>query len=302
MKKANQGGAPRAVFQICNCFVFLLFTLLCMYPFWYMLMYTLSDSAEALRSPPYLLPSGFSLDNFAKMLEIEGLLPALLISVLRTTLGTALTVFSCAFLGYLFSKPEMPGRKLLYRFLLATMYINGGLIPTFLVFRSYGLLNNFWVYILPTVISAYYVILIKTYVEQLPSGLLEAAAIDGAGYFTVFWRIVFPVSVPILATIAVFSAVAHWNSWFDNYVYAKSNEGITTLQYLLYQYLQQAQLIADRIKNSTVLLPGMESSLEMTPQAIRMTITLLSCLPVFVVYPFAQKYFTKGIMLGAVKG
>ena len=193
-------------------------------------------------------------------------------------------------------------RDRVYRFLILTMYVNGGMISTFIVIKSYGLLNNFWVYILPMLISAYNIVLIKTYVEQLPQSLEESARLDGAGYVRVFTAIILPLSKPIIATVAVFVAVGQWNSWFDNHIYTRGTESLTTLQYLLYNYLNEAQRLAEQIKNS-VNSGGISQMVStISSKGVRMTITVLASLPIFLVYPFMQKYFVKGIMVGAVKG
>jgi len=182
------------------------------------------------------------------------------------------------------------------------MFFNPGIIPIYLTMKSYGLINSFWIYILPFAMSAYFVILLKTFIEQLPISLEEAALIDGAGYFTVFVKIIFPLSQPILATIAVFSAVNHWNSWFDNYLYV-SNPKLQTLQYLLYQYLTESQRIADSIKNmNTQQMLDAANQMVLTPEGVRMTITMIAVIPIILVYPMMQRYFVKGIMMGAVKG
>lgn len=223
-------------------------------------------------------------------------------SVLRTVVGTGLSVFCCSFLAYLFTKDKMPARKILYRFVVFTMYISGGMIATYIVMKSYGLLNNFWVYILPTMISAYNMILIKTYIEQLPPALEESAALDGAGYITCFFKIILPLCKPIIATVVVFVAVGQWNSWFDNHIYTRANESLTTLQYLLYNYLNEAQRLAEQLKTASSGADMTQAMAAISPKGIRMTITVLASLPIFALYPFMQKYFSKGIMVGAVKG
>ena len=221
-------------------------------------------------------------------------------SLVRTLLGTALTVLACMFLGFLFTKQEMPLRKPLYRILIVTMYVSGGLIPTYLVYRSYGMLNSFSVYILPTIVQAYYVILIKTFLEQLPPSIEEAAKIDGAGTFRIFLRIILPMAQPIIATIAVYAAVGQWNAWFDNHIYTFNRPELTTLQYKLYTYLKEAEILTQQLKMSSELDTGLMESL--TPRGVRMTVTVITVLPVLFVYPFLQRYFVKGIMIGSVKG
>jgi multiple sugar transport system permease protein/putative aldouronate transport system permease protein len=302
MNGIRKASASRKAFQALNYFLLIGFTLICIYPFWYILIYTVSEPEMARMNSPILLPRGFSLDNYKNIFTLSGFFPALAMSALRTVVGTTLSVASCSFLGYLFTKEEMPGRKPVYRFLIFTMYISGGLIANYIVIKSYGLLNSFWVYVLPGMISAYNIILIKTYIEQLPASLEESAKLDGAGYVTVFARIIMPLSKPIIATVVVFVAVGHWNSWFDNHIYTRGNENLTTLQYLLYNYLHEAQRVAEQIKN-TSNVDGFEQMLaSISPKGVRMTITVLAALPIFLVYPFMQKHFVKGIMVGAVKG
>ena len=301
-RKKSKTSMSRKIFLLCNYLLMLLITFICIYPFWYIIIYSFSEPGLVDVNPPVFLPRGFSFSNYRDIFELQGFFHALLISVLRTVLGTAGAVLSCSFLGYLFTKNEMPARKWVYRFLILTMYVNGGMISTFIVIKSYGLLNNFWVYILPMLISAYNIVLIKTYVEQLPQSLEESARLDGAGYVRVFTAIILPLSKPIIATVAVFVAVGQWNSWFDNHIYTRGTESLTTIQYLLYNYLNEAQRLAEQIKNS-VNSGGISQMVStISSKGVRMTITVLASLPIFLVYPFMQKYFVKGIMVGAVKG
>lgn len=292
----------RKAFLVFDSLLMILLALVCIYPFWYVLCYSFSDTTAASVNPPVILPSGFTLSNYKEILTLKGFFPALGMSVLRTVVGTGLSVFCCSFLAYLFTKDKMPARKILYRFVVFTMYISGGMIATYIVIKSYGLLNNFWVYILPTMISAYNMILIKTYIEQLPPALEESAALDGAGYITCFFKIILPLCKPIIATVVVFVAVGQWNSWFDNHIYTRANESLTTLQYLLYNYLNEAQRLAEQLKTASSGADMTQAMAAISPKGIRMTITVLASLPIFALYPFMQKYFSKGIMVGAVKG
>jgi putative aldouronate transport system permease protein len=289
--------SSRKVFNVFNHLTFILLILLSIYPIWYIFITSVSLDSE---SAHFFLPGGFTLEHYAQVFRMEGVLPAILISVLRTLAGTGLTVLSCMLLGYLFSKPEMPFRKAMYRALIVTMYVSGGLIPSYLVMRAYGLQNNFLVYILPMAVSAYYVVLIKTFVEQLPAAVEESAKLDGAGTMTIFFRIILPMSLPIIATIAVYAAVAQWNSWFDNHIYTFTEKRLLTLQYLLYTYLKQAEVLAKQIATSPDASEHLVAAL--TPKSVRMTITMITVLPVLCIYPFLQRYFVKGIMIGAVKG
>ena len=186
----------------------------------------------------------------------------------------------------------------MYRGLVICMYVSGGLIPYYLTVKMVGLINTFWVYVVPFAVSAYYVILIKTFIEQLPASVEESAMLDGAGIFTILFRIILPMSMPIIATIAVYASVAQWNSWFDNHLYTGLREDLTTLQYMLYNYLNQAE------KLSQVLAEGRNINEEqiLTPKGVRMTVTMITVIPVLCIYPFLQRFFVKGIMIGAVKG
>lgn len=292
----------RVVFNVLNYSILGLFALMCLYPFWYILIYALSDPMEASKGI-YFFIKKFTLSNFSKVFQLSGIYGAILVSVIRTIVGTAGTVLVSAFLGYLFSKREMFARTFFYRMVIITMYIGGGLIPVYLTYNAYGLADRFLVYILPSLVSAYNIILVKTYVEQLPDALQESAMIEGAGYFTVFRTIILPLCGPILATIAIFSAVGQWNAWMDNYLYV-SKESLQTLQYTLYKFLSESTELAKRLemgdKSAMNVLANEEGQL--TPKTVRMTITFITILPIFCVYPFMQKYFTKGIMMGAVKG
>jgi ABC-type glycerol-3-phosphate transport system permease component len=285
----------RRVFVIGNTLFFAVLCFIFVYPLWYVFI----QSVSANDSAAVWLPVSFTLENFKNVLGMPTVGKAAFISVLRTVMGTSCTVLACMLLGYLFSKQEMPCRKFLYRMLVITMYLNAGIIPTYLVIRSYGLVNNFWVYILPGVVSAYYVILIKTYVEQLPASVEESAMLDGAGTLTIFFRIILPMSMPIVATIAIYAAVGQWNAWWDNHIYAFGNKNILTLQYMLYRYLTEAERIIREMKEYGI---EVDMSAMITPRNIRMTVTMVTVVPVFMVYPFLQRYFVKGIVIGAVKG
>jgi multiple sugar transport system permease protein/putative aldouronate transport system permease protein len=283
-------------FLLVNHLLFGIIIVMCIYPVWFILISSFSGTSGV---SGVLLPKGFSLVNYVNVIKIKGVFQAFGVSVLRTVVGTLCTVITSMFLGYLFTKEKMPFRKFMYRGLIITMYVSGGIIPTYLIIRSYGLLNNFWVYILPGMASAYYIILIKTFVEQLPISVEESAMLDGAGTLTIFFRIIIPMSMPIVATIAIFAGVGQWNSWFDNHIYAFQNKNLTTLQYLLYNFLKEAEILVRQMAESSM---DIDISKMLTPRGIRMTVTMVTITPVLFIYPFMQRYFVKGIMIGAVKG
>jgi ABC-type glycerol-3-phosphate transport system permease component len=235
-------------------------------------------------------------------MKISGLLTAFKISILRTVIGTLFTVVVSGFLGYMFTKESLWKRKFWYRFVVATMYFNAGIIPWFITMKNLHLTNNFWGYIFPVAVQPFYIVLCKTFVEGVPKELEEAAVIDGAGTLQIFFKIIVPVIKPIIATIAVFASVAQWNSFQDTLLLV-TDPKLYTLQFTLYQYINQASSLKALVNNSSSA-SALAASLAhaQTATSIRMTVSVIVVLPIICVYPFFQRYFTKGIMIGAVKG
>lgn len=285
------------IFDIVNYTIMLALLFVCVYPFWYVFIYSISDPVKATHGITFL-PVDVTLQNYKEVLALKDIFPALGVSIARTVIGTVIHVVVSMFLGYLFTKP-MYGRKFFYRMLVITMYVSGGVIPTYLVYMWYGLTNTFWVYVIPGAVGAYNIILCKTFVENLPESLEESARLDGAGYMTIFAKIVMPLSKAIIATITVFSCVGQWNAWTDNHIY-NVDERLNTLQYILWKYLTESQRLAEIIKETGDM--SMMEDFQFTPMAVRMTITMLVMIPILCVYPYMQKHFVKGVMVGAIKG
>ncbi|MCR5031700.1 MAG: carbohydrate ABC transporter permease [Lachnospiraceae bacterium] len=302
MKKKRISGSD-LLFHTGNYLFFTIFTILCVYPFYYILINTISDNTMSANGLIRFLPAHIHLDNYRQILKLDGLISAAAVTLGRTVIGTICTVLASAFLGFMLSQEKMWKRKFCYRFFVATMYFNAGLIPLYLTMKNLHLLNNFLVYIVPAIVQPFNIILVKTYTESIPKSLQEAAEIDGAGFLKIFWKIMLPVSKPILATIAIFSAVGQWNSFQDTLIYV-TNKELFTLQYLLYTYINQANSLATMIKNNTSGTSLNMASLmnQQTPTSIRMTVTAVVVIPILLVYPMFQKYFVKGIMIGSVKG
>ena len=247
------------------------------------------------------IPRGLHFDNYAALVNVSDLANALWITIARTVLGTALMVAASALVGYLVTKNEMWGRSFWYRFILITMYFNAGIIPWFLNMQMLGLTNSFWAYIIPGIVAPYNIILVKTYIESIPAALEESASLDGAGYFTIFRKIILPLCKPILATIAIFGAVGAWNSFTDSLILMQSSPNLYTLQHRLYIYLNQASNLSAMMQSGgQVSEAAMKSA--MSGKVIKYTIAMVTIIPILCVYPFMQRYFEKGIMLGAVKG
>ncbi|WP_256757185.1 carbohydrate ABC transporter permease [Cohnella sp. WQ 127256] len=287
------------LFSVFNYTFFALFTFLCVFPFYYLFIQTISGNDLSARGLVTWYPKDIHLTNYLEVLKIKGLSHAALVSVGRTVIGTILTVLGSAFLGFLFTKRRMWGRKFWYRFVVVTMYFNAGIIPWYIIMMNLHMTNNYLAYILPAIVSPFYVILIKTFVESLPDALQESAELDGAGIMTLFVRIVFPLILPIAATTAIFSAVAQWNSFIDT-VFLMTEAKYHTLQYVLLKYLNESNSLASIIRSqgtSNVDLTNLQ-----TPNSIRTTVSMFVVIPILLVYPFFQRFFVKGIMIGAVKG
>ena len=272
---------------------------LTLYPFWNVVVLALNDATDSLRGGVYLWPRKPTLQNLRTVLAIGPLARGLLNTVLRTVLGVAFSVTATTMLGYVLTQREYVLRKVIQRLFVVTMYVSGGLIPTYFVIRGLGLRNNFLVYLLPTLVNAYYLLIVRSYMDTLPRSLLESARMDGAGEFRTYRTVVFPLSLPVVATVALFIAVDQWNAWFDTFIYVSRPE-LTTLQFELMKVisrstvqLQSIDQVRDRMGS-----PGAMS----TPESIRMAITVVVTLPIVCVYPFLQRYFVKGITLGALKG
>mgnify|MGYP000995014964 FL=1 len=286
--------------DVVNYTVFSLFAFVCVYPFYYIFINTISNNKISESGGVVWFPKGIHLQNYIDAFKIPGLGQAAFISISRTIIGTALTLIIAAFLGYMFTRETMFKRRFWYRFVVVTMYFNAGIIPWYLTMMNLGLTNNFLGYILPTLVSPFYIILTKTYIESTPKEIQEAAECDGAGILTMFYKIMLPICKPILATIAIFSAVGHWNSFQDTLL-LMTQEKYYTLQFILYRYLKSSQSLS-AIVNATAGSAGAMLANTQTQTSIRMTVTIIVALPIMMIYPFFQRFFVKGIMIGAVKG
>ena len=300
--KTEKNDVFDKLFIIVNYLVFGIFTLICVYPFYYLIINTLSANDLSANGAINFMPKGFHLENYKQVLQLQGLSQAALVSVGRTVIGTACTVLASAFLGFMFTQEKMWKRKFWYRFFVITMYFNAGLIPMFITMKTLHLTNTFWVYVIPAIVQPFNIILVKTYVESIPKALQEAAEIDGASILKIFYKIILPASTPILATIAIFSAVGQWNSFQDTLIYI-TDQKLYSLQYLLYTYINQASSLAQLVKNSAGgALNVAALATQQTPTSIRMTVSIIVVLPILFIYPLFQRFFVKGIMIGSVKG
>lgn len=292
-----------SIFNFFNVLFFLAFTFICVFPFYYLFINTISDNNLVQRGLITFLPKGIHFKNYLALKSINELGRAFGVTLSRTVLGTALMVAASAFIGFLMTKREMWGRRFWYRFLIITMYFNAGIIPAFMTMQMLGLNNNYLVYIIPSIVAPYNIILVKTYIESIPYELQESAMIDGASHWKIFIQIVSPLCKPILATIAIFGAVGHWNSFQDSLIYMQANPKCFTLQHILWNYLNTNTNLGALMSSSSSSSLGQSiASTLLNQKVIKYTISMVTAIPILLVYPFMQKNFKKGIMLGSVKG
>ncbi|WP_211748426.1 carbohydrate ABC transporter permease [Paenibacillus sp. Marseille-Q4541] len=286
-------------FDVVNYILLALLGFFTLYPFINLLAVSLNDPLDTIRGQVYFLPNKFTLDNYKLVFEDHSLYMAAVRSVLRTVLGTFLSVTCTMMLAYTLTRKDFVLRKSINLMMIISMYVSGGLIPSYLLIKGLGMTNSFWVYIIPGLIGVFNVIIMRTSMEGLPDGLLESARIEGANDFQILFRIIVPISLPVLATITLFNSVGHWNSWFDNYLY-NTKDNLNLLQFELMKILMQSTSQMTSNASSTGYVDG-ESMKNITPEAIRATMTIIVTFPILLVYPFLQKYFIKGALIGAIK-
>lgn len=275
-----------------------LFVIVTLYPILNTLAISFNDGIDTVRGGIYLWPRVFSMKNFQTVFNNQNLMQGAFISVSRTVITTVLNVFLSAMLAYILSRREFMFKKQMSIFYVITMYVNGGMIPIYVLMKTLHLTNNYLVYILPGLVYVFNMIVIRTFINGLPDSLVESAKIDGAGEFRIFVQIILPLCKPVLATVALFVAVDQWNSWFDAMLYNSQNINLTTLQYELMKLLSSAMQqgsgagAIDAAKNAGTMV---------TPKSIRAAATIVTALPIVCLYPFLQRYFVTGLTIGGVK-
>lgn len=282
-------------FIIFNTITLTLFCIVTLYPILNTLAVSFNEAVDTLIGGITLLPRKFTLANYKTVFRTDTLMTGAYISVLRTVIATVLHLLTTALLSYALSRKEFLFNKQVSRFFVLTMYINGGMIPTLLLYKNIGLTNTFWVYIIPGCISAFNMIVIRTYMNGLSDSLVESAQVDGAGHMKIFFRIILPLCKPVLATVALFIAVGQWNAWFDVMLYNSGRPDLTTLQYELMKLLSSvSQQSADpsSMKNAANMV---------TPESVRAAATIVTAAPIVCLYPFLQRYFVSGLTIGGVK-
>ncbi|MBB6670571.1 carbohydrate ABC transporter permease [Cohnella nanjingensis] len=286
-----------ATFDFFIYLILALVTVVTLYPFLNVLAISLNDSTDSVRGGLTIYPRAFTLKNYETIFAFGGLMTGLKISILRTLVGTVLGLISASMLAFTISRSDFQGRRFVSTFLALTMYVSGGLIPFYILIRDLHMIGTFAVYVLPGLVSAFNVFIIRSFIDGIPFALQESAKLDGANDWTIYWRVILPLTKPALATIALFLAVGQWNAWFDTYLYNGSSEHLTTLQFELMKVLQSTTTNADSFRGRNMT----EVMRQISPESVKMAITIVVTVPILVVYPFLQKYFVKGMTLGAVK-
>ncbi|GAB6990736.1 carbohydrate ABC transporter permease [Paenibacillus pini] len=287
------------VFNIFNYSFLLLIGIITLYPFLNLMAISLNESLDTVKGGIRIFPRAWTTSNYEIVFSNPQLLSAAIRSLLRTVIGTLLSVSMTTMLAYALSRRDYKLRKILTLVMVMSMYVSGGLIPFYILIKDLHLTDTFLVYILPGLISAFNVLIVRSYFDQLPEGLSESARIDGASDFQILFRVLVPISMPVIATITLFISVGHWNSWFDNYLY-NTSQNLSLLQFELMKILMQS---ISQVTGSASSTGHIDATLANTtsPESIRATLTIIVTLPILLVYPFLQKYFVKGITLGAMK-
>jgi len=289
------------VFEVFNVTVMILFAAICLYPFLYVIALSFNEGKDAMRGGIYLFPRVFTLENYTKLFEDKRLAGSFLISVFRTVTGASLGMLVNALFAFALSKNDLPFRKILNWLIVIPMYFGGGIIPYFLVCKSLHLTNNVLVYVIPWLATPFYIMLLRISMKDLPDSLEESAQLDGAGYGTVFFRIVLPLCLPALFTVILLGGITHWNDWLDGSIMV-SNSRLWPMQTLLLNILQGADMMSFFKGKNLSTAGGMVRKIEITPESLKMAMLVLTVVPIFMIYPFAQQYFIRGIMVGSVKG
>ena len=287
--------------QLSSIFIYTALSLLFIitfYPFWNIFVLSLNDATDSLRGGLMLWPRVFSIDSYKAVLSDTALLSSLKVTLLRTAVGVPMNLLAVTTLAYALSQRDLIGRRQINLLFVFTMYFSGGLIPTYMIVKWLGLIDNFLVYLLPGLYNVYWMILVRTYMEGLPYSMIESARIDGANDIQIFAKVVLPSCAPVVATIGLFSAIYHWNAWYDSYIYT-NKPTLETLSNALVKILNQYQTGA--MMTQAQQMAATSKRLPVSSESIRMTVTMVTTIPIILIYPFVQKYFIKGMMLGSVK-
>ncbi|MBE9917616.1 carbohydrate ABC transporter permease [Paenibacillus donghaensis] len=292
-----------SAFDLFNYMMLILFGFLMIYPFIYILVYSLNDGKDSMLGALYFFPRKFTLDNYVQVFDNKQIWQAYKITILRTVIGTVLHVLLCTLMAYALSKKTLPGRTFFTFYIFLPTIFSAGFIPYFITLQKLHLINSFWVYVIPMLFNFMHIVIIRTFLQGIPEEIEESARIDGLNDFQIFMRIILPLSGPVIATISLFIGVAHWNDWFTGAYYV-SNKNLIPVQTLLQQMLTEAEALSSAMQRAAQQ-GGQTINVNMagaTPESLRMALLVITVFPILCVYPFLQRYFVKGVMIGSVKG
>jgi len=289
--------------RIIQGFIILVILALCLViilPCINVLALSLNDGADAAKGGVYFFPRAFTLENFKQVFSDGSIMKAYKYTILRVVIGTLLTLIVTSLAAFALKEKDLPGVKVITILITFTMLFGGGMIPTYVQYKNLHLINNFWVYVVPSLVSVTYLLMMRAYFEGIPASLEESAKLDGCGYFGIYGRIILPLSKPVIAVIGLYTAVNHWNDWFSGAFYMTSNEK-WPVQTVLQQMLARA-MSASQKDITSVAQALVQGASTVTSDSLKMAAVVITTVPILLVYPFVQKYFASGIMIGAVKG
>ena len=289
--------------RIIQGFIILVILALCLViilPCINVLALSLNDGADAAKGGGYFFPRVFTLENFKQVFSDGSIMKAYKYTILRVVIGTLLTLIVTSLAAFALKEKDLPGVKVITILITFTMLFGGGMIPTYVQYKNLHLINNFWVYVVPSLVSVTYLLMMRAYFEGIPASLEESAKLDGCGYFGIYGRIILPLSKPVIAVIGLYTAVNHWNDWFSGAFYMTSNEK-WPVQTVLQQMLARA-MSASQKDITSVAQALVQGASTVTSDSLKMAAVVITTVPILLIYPFVQKYFASGIMIGAVKG
>ncbi|MDQ8739025.1 carbohydrate ABC transporter permease [Paenibacillus sp. LHD-38] len=287
------------LFHIFNTLLMLAVIVVTLAPFWFSIIGSLNEGLDYMRGGVHLWPRKFSLDNYVAVFSDSTIYQAYITTIARTLIGTITHVLFVALFAYGISREGLKGRGIYTVFVMITMFFGGGLIPTYLLYKELGLLNNFLVYIIPSLFSVWDAVVMIASFRAIPNAIIESAKMDGAGEYRIFFRFILPLSKPLLAAIALFTAVYHWNSYFDAMMYTTSNN-LQTVQLFLMRIVTEPGFASGVSDQAVSHIP--EHATKISPETLKLAMMVATAAPILVVYPFLQKYFVKGVLVGSIKG
>ena len=293
----------RIIFTSLNTTFLVALAVITVYPLLNTLAISLNEGMDAVRGGIGIWPRVFSLKNYDVVLNMDSIYQAFIMSVLKTVVVVATNLFFTSMLAYALSRKEFIFRRPITLIFILTLYFDAGLIPNYLLIKDLGMLNSFQAYWVPVIISAFNLIILRTYMKSIPEEITESARMDGAGDLRTWWQIIMPLCKPVLAVIGLFVAVGSWNAWLDTLLYNSGDPNLTTLQYELQKLLASSMNAGANSANTAANQASVGSSGQLTtPIALRSAITMVAAVPILLVYPFLQKHFVSGLMIGSVKG